>query len=300
MYWLSTQSIFIIVLSLSIMACGNDSNEPEPVLNVDPVAMVAENQIVAPLMLVTPSGINSSDIDGSIAHYQWTQTAGVSITLSDDTTDTATFTAPDNGTDESLAFTLTVTDNNGASHSADTTVLVKVSTKISRSAWDNSFSKLESQNFVIWWGEQQGDLSEAASVLLIKAEQTWQVAVQDFGMIPPPGAEQYLTNIYIIAGVTSCYLVGQVLAPMIKVTLILPILIIWLRKLNKHQMLSPMQYPPSFMKYFIYSNTRQPIHLIFSLIREITRGTSNQPPIGSVILCCPVCMMILTRLRLTC
>ena len=65
---------------------------------------------------------------GTIASYNWVQTAGSpTVTLSGVNTATPSFTAPSVNTDTSLAFKLTVTDNEGLSstNNATTTVLVK-------------------------------------------------------------------------------------------------------------------------------------------------------------------------------
>ena len=65
-------------------------------------------------MIVTLNGSNSTDPDGSIASYQWSQTAGTPVTLSDATSAMPSFTAPDvNENGETLGFLLTVTDNGG-------------------------------------------------------------------------------------------------------------------------------------------------------------------------------------------
>lgn len=69
---------------------------------------------------VTLDGSGSTDADGTIASYAWTQTAGTSVTLSSSTAVKPTFTAPGGLANSTLTFSLTVTDNGGATSAADT------------------------------------------------------------------------------------------------------------------------------------------------------------------------------------
>ncbi len=74
---------------------------------------------------VTLDGTGSSDSDGSITAYQWAQTAGSNVTLSDPASATPTFTAPSLGAGGgSLTFNLTVTDDLGLQ--ATDTIIVNV------------------------------------------------------------------------------------------------------------------------------------------------------------------------------
>jgi hypothetical protein len=68
-------------------------------------------------------GTPSSDPDGQIVGYRWTQTAGPGVTLVGASTATAHFTAP-TGQDSSLTFTLTVTDDQGATAQDRITIAV--------------------------------------------------------------------------------------------------------------------------------------------------------------------------------
>lgn len=67
----------------------------------------------------------ASDADGSIAQYSWVQTGGTAVTFSGGTTANIAFTAPAVTADEILSFRVTVTDNKGASKTADANVTVK-------------------------------------------------------------------------------------------------------------------------------------------------------------------------------
>ena len=84
--------------------------------NLGPTANAGQNQSVIFGSLVTLNGSTSADPDGTIESYQWSQTAGTSVELSSMTEAVVTFTAP--SSQDSLSFTLTVTDNEGATSSA--------------------------------------------------------------------------------------------------------------------------------------------------------------------------------------
>jgi hypothetical protein len=72
---------------------------------------------------VTLDGSNSSDPDNDISSYQWTQTGGMTVTLSSTTAVQPTFTAPNVGpSGTSLIFQLTVTDSGGL-QSTDTCIV---------------------------------------------------------------------------------------------------------------------------------------------------------------------------------
>jgi hypothetical protein len=94
--------------------------EPIPTeADADPDQKVEEGETV------TLDGSNSTDSDGFIASYLWTQTAGTPVTLSDTTAADPTFVSPPvvgNGT--TLIFQLTVTDNEGLQANDEVTVTI--------------------------------------------------------------------------------------------------------------------------------------------------------------------------------
>jgi len=96
---------------------GCPSNNP-PTANAGPAQTVNAGSNV----VLTGSG---TDIDGAIASYAWAQTAGPSVVLANANTATANFTAPSPGSDTTLTFRLTVTDNQGATGTASVDVLVR-------------------------------------------------------------------------------------------------------------------------------------------------------------------------------
>jgi len=83
-------------------------------VNLPPTADGGPDQTVDEGVTVTLDGSNSSDPDNDISSYQWNQTGGLSVTLSDTSAARPTFTAPNVGpSGASLTFQLTVTDSGG-------------------------------------------------------------------------------------------------------------------------------------------------------------------------------------------
>ncbi|OYR41127.1 hypothetical protein DJ82_06365 [Halorubrum sp. Ib24] len=95
---------------------------PDPV-NQPPTADAGDDQTVAEGDSVSLDASGSSDADGDDLSYDWTQTSGTGVTLSDDGTATPSFTAPDIDADETLAFEVTVSDGDAT---ATDTVTVTV------------------------------------------------------------------------------------------------------------------------------------------------------------------------------
>jgi uncharacterized cupredoxin-like copper-binding protein len=84
-----------------------------------PVANAGPNQIGIPAGTVTLNGSGSYDPAGESLTYQWTQIAGPTVTLSNPTGVTTTFTA---AAGQTYSFRLTVTNTDNISASANTTV----------------------------------------------------------------------------------------------------------------------------------------------------------------------------------
>ncbi len=99
---------------------STDNITVNPVVNVAPTANAGASQTVGAAELVTLSGSASSDPDGSIASYAWTQTAGMAVTLLTASDAMPTFVAPLVSATTTLTFSLLVTDNQGASSGAAT------------------------------------------------------------------------------------------------------------------------------------------------------------------------------------
>ena len=110
--------------------------------NQPPVARTGANQtgIVAGAT-VNLDGSASSDPDGTISTYAWSQTSGTTVSLSDATIASPTFTAPSTDNAQTLTFELTVTDNDGATNTdtVDIAVLAYVNMPpVSRAGSDQS------------------------------------------------------------------------------------------------------------------------------------------------------------------
>lgn len=93
--------------------------------NTPPVAFAGADFTVDEGTGVMLSAAGSSDPDGGALGYTWQQTAGPAVILDDDSTATPSFTAPSVTADTPLTFTLTVTDNRGATATDVVTVTVR-------------------------------------------------------------------------------------------------------------------------------------------------------------------------------
>ncbi|MGO4893734.1 PKD domain-containing protein [Flavobacterium sp. W21_SRS_FM6] len=92
-------------------------------VNELPTVNAGNDQTVNEQTAVTLTG-TASDSDGSVSSYSWTQTEGTTVTLNNANTVTASFTAPDINSDETLIFQLTISDNDGATAIASTNINV--------------------------------------------------------------------------------------------------------------------------------------------------------------------------------
>ena len=100
---------------------GNPNSKPASASG--PVADAGPDQTVDEGVTVTLDGSNSSDPDNDISSYQWIQTGGLSVNLSNNSATRPTFTAPNVGPGgASLTFQLTVTDSGGL-QSTDTSIV---------------------------------------------------------------------------------------------------------------------------------------------------------------------------------
>ena len=117
----ASDALCIFQKALSLPSCL-DILPPD---NQLPVAEAGPDQSADAGKMVTLSGAASRDPDGTIASYAWKQTGGTIVSLSGADSDTAMFTAPDVSADETLTFSLTVTDSDGAEAIDEVAVMVR-------------------------------------------------------------------------------------------------------------------------------------------------------------------------------
>jgi PKD repeat protein len=116
---------FTATVTASNAGSQQSSTTSVSVTNLAPNADAGPDQTVDPGELVTLSGEGSSDPDGHLPlTYQWTQTSGTEVTLSNPTAASPTFTAP--STSGTLVFTLVVTDSYGLASEPDEVMILVV------------------------------------------------------------------------------------------------------------------------------------------------------------------------------
>lgn len=90
-----------------------------------PLADAGQPQTVAGGAAVTLDGSGSTDPDGDPLTYNWVQTGGTAVTVTNANTASPTFTAPPKtNSAQTLTFELTVNDPSGASSTAEVTITV--------------------------------------------------------------------------------------------------------------------------------------------------------------------------------
>jgi hypothetical protein len=108
---------------------GKVDSQPDAVTitteNLPPVADAGVDQTVMEGQVAALNGANSNDPEGDISSYQWAQTAGPTVVLSDSSAVRPEFLTPDVGLEgATLTFDLTVTDSNGASDTDSCDIIV--------------------------------------------------------------------------------------------------------------------------------------------------------------------------------
>lgn len=131
------------------LALGSTGNDAAP------AAAAGVDQIVAPGANVALNGGGSKAFNGkTISAYQWSQTAGPSVTLSNANAASASFTAPATGT---LTFRLQVTDNMGKTGSDVASVRVNSAPVLAAAPAARSASVGETVTFSVSATDADGD-----------------------------------------------------------------------------------------------------------------------------------------------
>ncbi len=119
---------FTVTLIVNDGAASSGPATTTVAMNQPPVANAGPDQTVKQRTTATLNGTASSDPDGSIVGYAWTQVSGTPVTLSGASSAVATFTAPDlvKSVPVVLVFELAVTDDRGARAADQVAVTVSV------------------------------------------------------------------------------------------------------------------------------------------------------------------------------
>ena len=122
-----------IVKSTSVDSEGETTSRE--LLNINfahpPVAYAGSDRTVVEGRTVTLDASGSTDVDGDIVSYQWSQLSGPEITLINLSSVRPTFIAPAIGdTDETLTFTVIVTDSVGFKSSDNVTISLRKKTSL--------------------------------------------------------------------------------------------------------------------------------------------------------------------------
>lgn len=126
-----TKSGLLILSALSLVGCGGgggsepstNTNNENTVQNIAPSVSLT-NQTVIEKSEVTISA-SASDTDGTIQAYQWQQTSGINVELSNTTSNQLTFSTPSIVEKTELTFKVTVADDDGAQTSESMTLTIE-------------------------------------------------------------------------------------------------------------------------------------------------------------------------------
>ena len=102
---------------------NNSDNNNSNGVNAAPSANAGADQQVDIGATVTLDASASSDTDGSIVAYHWSQTAGIDVSIDDSTSQVATFVVPQSAIDSNLSFELIVIDDDDT-YANDSLVIV--------------------------------------------------------------------------------------------------------------------------------------------------------------------------------
>ncbi|NRB82078.1 MAG: hypothetical protein HRU38_26075, partial [Saccharospirillaceae bacterium] len=128
----ATQLYFLLTVTDNDAASGSDLiivtvfpvNNPVDTENTEPVANAGMDQSVISAQTVILNGSNSADSDGQITAVYWQTIDGTVVEFSNANVLQTSFQAPQTDTIQTIILQLTVTDNNGATHSDFITITI--------------------------------------------------------------------------------------------------------------------------------------------------------------------------------
>jgi lysophospholipase L1-like esterase len=124
---------FLFIATLFLAACGGGSGSgssggSSTISNTPPVVVIADHPgVVNEGETIQLDATGSSDSDGQIVSFAWTQISGTSVTVNSADTSLADFVVPAATSTETMTFRVTVTDDGGLQSSGDMSVVVNPS-----------------------------------------------------------------------------------------------------------------------------------------------------------------------------
>ncbi|AIY67389.1 carboxypeptidase-like regulatory domain-containing protein [Pseudoalteromonas piratica] len=125
------KSCLLVVSALSLIGCGGGSSSKENtntnneniVQNIAPSVSLTNQTVIEKSEVIISA--SASDTDGTIQSYQWQQTSGINVELSNTTGNQLTFSAPSIVEKTELTFKVTVADDDGAQTSESITLTIE-------------------------------------------------------------------------------------------------------------------------------------------------------------------------------
>ena len=153
---------------------------------------------------VTLDGSGSSDPDGTIAGYAWTQPSGTTVALTGADTAGPTFTAP--ATAATLTFSLIVTDNDGDGSTADTVVITVIDPAADNTAPVITFDRFEQTGGVDFLGSAiYLNVDDTLTVFVNSGELLAESSLVGAAFFDFEGSNRPVQNLLRVAGTTDPY-----------------------------------------------------------------------------------------------